>query len=43
MRTANQWPAGANQQKPAKPMNTCNRPKCGAVYSGTSHVCKDPE
>ncbi|MEU8197430.1 hypothetical protein AB0C10_26940 [Microbispora amethystogenes] len=40
--THGQWPAGANDAKPAKPVNTCPRPKCGAVYSGTSHVCRNP-
>lgn len=35
-------PQAPERPKP-KPINTCNRPKCGAVYSGTSHACKDPE
>jgi len=42
MTYANQWPAGSGEHTPAKPINTCNRPGCGAVYSGDSHVCRNP-
>lgn len=48
-----QWPAGADDTPPPQPapapadhkpttVKTCPRPKCGAVYSGDSHACRDP-
>ncbi|WP_260614965.1 hypothetical protein [Microbispora sp. KK1-11] len=43
MRTATQWPAGADTQKTGKQVRTCKRKKCGAVYTGDHHECRDPE
>ena len=43
MTYASKWPAGAGDTTPGKPINTCPRPGCGAVYSGDHHVCRDPE
>lgn len=43
MTYVNQWPAGASKQKTGKQMKKCPRKKCGAVYSGDTHVCRDPQ